>query len=76
MTADNDTSVTVTWEHPEDIRLGPRDRDIASTTPGSCEYQLSYNIPLQIIQVLEYFLHLTSYLHQAPPTRSLAIHTL
>ena len=50
MTADNDTSVTVTWEHPEDIRLGPRDRDIASTTPGSCEYQLSYNIPpLQIM---------------------------
>ena len=26
VTADNDTSVTVTWEHPKDTRPGLRDR--------------------------------------------------
>ena len=41
-------------------------------------YLISYPIPpLQIMfrKVLEYFLHLTSYNHQPPPTKSLAILT-
>ena len=42
-------------------------------------YDLSYHIisQLQIMfrKVLEYFLHLTSYNHQPPPTKSLAILT-
>ena len=42
-------------------------------------YDISYHIisQLQIMfrKVLEYFLHLTSYNHQPPPTKSLAILT-
>ena len=73
--------MTRVWLWPGSI-LRTRGRgwgtDTASTSPGSREYHISYHIPsLQIMfrKVLEYFLHLTSYLHQAPPTRSLAIHT-